>query len=113
MVFGHATSGSSFSLPKAARQFFECRSASFLLAPALNVFPMEIIRDHVEIAGSVKSFCIDCNDRASDKNRTDYDRRRRIIAHPPKPTARSERAEGSGTAVAQIAILIEGPESPY
>jgi hypothetical protein len=27
----------------------------------------------------------------------DYDRRRRIIAHPPKATARSEIAEGSGT----------------
>ena len=27
----------------------------------------------------------------------DYDRRRRIIANPPKPTARSERADGSGT----------------
>jgi len=27
----------------------------------------------------------------------DYNRRRRIIANPPKPTARSERAEGSGT----------------
>ena len=27
----------------------------------------------------------------------DYDRRRRIIANPPKPIARSERAEGSGT----------------
>jgi len=26
----------------------------------------------------------------------DYDRRRRIIANPPKPTARSETAEGSG-----------------
>ena len=25
-----------------------------------------------------------------------YDRRRRIIANPPKPTARSERADGSG-----------------
>lgn len=71
MVISHATGGSSFSLPKAARQFFECRSASFLLAPALNVFPMEIIRDHVEIAGSVKPFGIDCNDRASDENRTD------------------------------------------
>jgi hypothetical protein len=41
MVFGHATRGSSFSLPKAARQFFECRSASFLLAPALNVFQID------------------------------------------------------------------------
>ena len=29
----------------------------------------------------------------------DYDRRRRITANPPKPTARSERAEGSGTNV--------------
>ena len=28
----------------------------------------------------------------------DYDRRCRIIANPPKPTARSETAEGSGTA---------------
>ena len=27
----------------------------------------------------------------------DYDRRQRIIANPLKPTARSERAEGSGT----------------
>jgi len=26
-----------------------------------------------------------------------YDRRRRIIANAPKPTAQSERAEGSGT----------------
>jgi hypothetical protein len=26
----------------------------------------------------------------------DYARRRRIIANPPKPMARSERAEGSG-----------------
>jgi len=32
-----------------------------------------------------------------------YDRRRRITANPPKPTARSERAEGSGT---------EGVDSP-
>ena len=29
----------------------------------------------------------------------DYERRRRIIAHPPKPTARSESADGSGTEV--------------
>ena len=28
---------------------------------------------------------------------TDYDRRRRNIANPPKPIARSEKAEGSGT----------------
>jgi len=27
----------------------------------------------------------------------DYARRRRIIANPPKPKAKSERAEGSGT----------------
>jgi hypothetical protein len=27
----------------------------------------------------------------------DYGRRRRIIANAPKPTARSDRAEGSGT----------------
>jgi len=35
----------------------------------------------------------------------DYDRRRRIIANPPKPTARSERADGSGTG--PVASLIE------
>jgi hypothetical protein len=28
----------------------------------------------------------------------DYDRRRRIIANPPKPMARSESADGSGFA---------------
>ena len=35
----------------------------------------------------------------------DYDRRRRRIANPPKPTARSEKAEGSGTG--PVASLIE------
>lgn len=37
MVLEHTGGGPSFSLPKAACQLFECRSASFLLAPALNV----------------------------------------------------------------------------
>ncbi len=41
MVLSNATSGSSFSLPKAARQFFECRSPPFLLAPALNVLQID------------------------------------------------------------------------
>lgn len=41
LLLSHATGGSSFSLPKAARQFFECRSAPFLLAPALNVFQID------------------------------------------------------------------------
>ncbi len=35
----------------------------------------------------------------------DYARRRRIIANPPKPTARSEKADGSGTG--PVASLIE------
>jgi hypothetical protein len=37
----------------------------------LDSIPMEIIRDHVEIAGPVKPIGVDCNDRASHQNRTD------------------------------------------
>jgi hypothetical protein len=38
----------------------------------------------------------------------DYDRRRRIIANAPKPTAQSERADGSGTAeILSMKIVFE------
>lgn len=58
-----------------ARRMSEIPGLAWLKAQAtqdiFDSIPMEIIRDHVEIAGSVKPFGIDCNDRASDKNRTD------------------------------------------
>jgi len=38
----------------------------------------------------------------------DYERRRRIIANAPKPTAQSERAEGSGLGFGGGALLIAG-----
>lgn len=41
MVVNHARNSPSFSLLEAARQFFECGSASFLLAPALHVFQID------------------------------------------------------------------------
>jgi len=58
-----------------ARRMSEIPGLAWLKAQAtqdiLDTIPMKIIRDHVEIAGSVKPCGVDCNDRASDKNRTD------------------------------------------
>ena len=47
----------------------------------------------------------------------DYDRRRRIIANAPKPTARSERADGSGTEltvelmVSEAVVAADNPDN--
>jgi hypothetical protein len=58
-----------------ARRMSEIPGLAWLKAQAtqdiLDSIPMEIIRNDVEIAGAVKPFSVDCNDRASDKNRTD------------------------------------------
>ena len=42
----------------------------------------------------------------------DYDRRRRTIANAPKPTARSERAEGSGIMINEFMATLEPFDSP-